>query len=130
MKLSEFIADYEAKRKPRDFLSIFYKDEKRNNQHISLRALSDRKRNLLMEADIEKAEIYETEYSDFSFTGRGHNGKCREWSAEINADQAKIALNIHPLLRAKPNKAKAGEERPKAKQTKAKPKQKKRRFTL
>lgn len=131
MKLAEFIADYEANRKPHDFISVFYKDPKRStNEHIGLDWIFGEKYDLLMQADIENAEIYETEYTDFYFSGRGHSGKCNKWSAEINADQAMIALGVHPLLRKTKPAVEAKAAKPKPRVEKAKPKKSKKRFVL
>lgn len=129
MKLGEFISNYKATKGPHDFMHIFY-TEKGRHETISLEWLSEAKRGLLMNADIERAEIYETEYTDFVFSGSEHSGKCNEWSAEINADQAMIALSIHPLLRKTKPAVEAKAAKPKPKVEKAKPRKSKKRFVL
>lgn len=104
MKLKEFLADFQAKRGPHDLMQIYHQGRNGIISTINLDNATEEARQMLMEADLEKAEVKETEYCDPFQTGRG--GKCKAWAARLDNDQAMIALGIHPLLTKYNQKAK------------------------
>lgn len=139
MKLKEFKELYEAKKGPNDWLSVFYETRaagKTRREEVDGSALwtdtkneaRNEKARLLLEADIIESHIYKTEGQYFGFTGRGSKYTCFEFSAKIDADQAQIALGIHPALKAKakPEKATAIETKRRTKRKKTETKGKKR----
>ena len=111
MKLKELYADYMKNRGPHDFISAYFErqDMKRpTREHIGEGEITQAAKagGLLMEADIIQWRIYETEGQSVGLSGHaGRAYKCRQWSAEIDADQALIAQGRHPLL-SKPTKRK------------------------
>lgn len=111
MKLKELYADYMANRGPHDFISAYFVrlDMKKTiREHIGEEEITQAARTsgLLMEADIIQWRTYETEGQSMSLSGHaGRAYKCRQWSAEIDSDQALISQGRHPLL-SKPTKRK------------------------
>lgn len=111
MKLKDLYADYMENRGPHDFISAYFvrPDMKKPiREHIGENEITQAARTggLLMEADIIQWRTYETEGQNVSLSGHaGKAYKCRQWSAEIDGDQALIAQGRHTLLR-KPTKRK------------------------
>ena len=107
MKLREFYEEYleSRNRKRGDMFHAFYKtneDRRRGRIHsINEDEIANAYRNggLIMEADTIRTSKEEGEGSSVSFTGQGTEFRFTWYCAEIDADQAQIALNIHPALR-------------------------------
>ena len=98
MRLKDFIKEFQASRTGEDSLSAYYIDGRGNRQQLDLATLKARnpsKYGLILEADLVRHSIQESEgcYWD------GPSFKLNIWSAELDADQAQIALGIHPATK-------------------------------
>lgn len=109
MRLKEFYADYLKRRQGEDYLNAYYIETTPSGREFrrtidaarygkaASRSLDQRTREaaaLLMEADLVSATVQETEgtYID------GPSFRLRIWSAQLDADEAKIALGIHERI--------------------------------
>lgn len=108
MRLKEFYEEYLKNRAANDQFHAYYMDGgEYPHKSISEEKIADAYRNggLIMEADIIQTSEKAGEGSNISFTGRSSEFRFTWYCAEIDADQAKIALGIHEALRQrKPNK--------------------------
>lgn len=117
--LKGFYETYKAEHEPGDCFAISYRYQTRKGReekaHISLETLSRETIGLLMKADLIRYEIEECEYFNLTLSGReAGRGTFRRWAAEIDSDQAMIALETHPLINApkrKPKKPKTKAEK-------------------
>lgn len=140
MKLKEFYEEYlkGRDRKRGDMLHAFYRteeDRRRGGVHsINENEIAEayEKGGLIMEADAIETRREEGEGSNVSFDGRGASFKFIWYVCELDADQAQLALGVHPLLR----RQKAAENKPiqatgeTASTKRRKTPKKRRRFTL
>lgn len=96
MKLKDWIKKTEKSMKENDMMNIRYKRKiGKTEQNFPIYKSHLRQYPLLLEADVIKEDVSETEYMSFSLnltcTGKG---KCKEYFCWIDSDQAKIALHI------------------------------------
>lgn len=133
MKLKEFYRDYRAKARGEDFITIYYETETRRGPYKTYINETEIKKaakayeangaeglGLLMEADLLKTNIYDTEGGYIGLDGRSGGGfKCKQWSAQLDEDEAKIALGFYKPKPTRPNAAR-----------KPRPTAKRKRFTL
>lgn len=116
MKLKEFYEEFlrNGNRRRGDMFHTFYRtrEDRRSGRVHSINgddiAEAYRKGGLIMEADAIETRQEEGEGSNVSFSGRGASFKFVWYVCELDADQAQIALGIHPLLK----KQKAAENKP------------------
>ena len=97
MKLKEWIKKTEKSMKENDIMNIMYRRKlgKTTEQNWPIYKTHLQQHPLLLEADVVKEDVYESEFMSFSLKLTcTDKGVCKQYNCWIDPDQAKIALNI------------------------------------